>query len=166
MEKISATGAITEFFEVFRDAGPKRWRTVLAASLTTLLLFWALTHGSWRGPPPRPEVTYINSWPLTRTEKQRKAFVEANQKLIDDRAAELARNEEELRERYKAVGRASGMDVDQIERDAKAEAKAKSEAKAAADAKAKADATARVDANAKPAIRPSAAVKQAPVAQN
>ncbi len=135
MSTVSPTGAITEFIEVIRDAGPKRWRTMLLAAATTGLLFWMLTHDTWRGPPPRPKVTYINSWPLTRSDKQRHDFINANQKFNDVRAAEQARSEEELRQMYKAVGRASGMDVDRIEREAKADAAATA---AAAKAKAKA----------------------------
>ena len=134
MEKVSATGAITEFVEVFRDAGPKRWRTALAAAATTGLLFWMLTHDTWRGPPPRPTVIYINSWPLTRTAKQTHDFIEANQKFNDARAAEQAEADEKMRQMYKAVGRASGMDVDRIEREAKADAKAETAAKAKAPA--------------------------------
>ncbi|MEO7246904.1 MAG: hypothetical protein ABIW31_00490 [Novosphingobium sp.] len=127
---VSPTGAITEFIQVFREAGPKRWRTALAAAATTLLLFWMLTHDTWRVPPPHPKVNYINSWPLTRTAKQRQDFIKANQKWVDDRAAEQAKRDEEVRQMYKAVGRAAGMDVEQIERDAKNDAKAKTNASA------------------------------------
>lgn len=135
MNAVSPTGAITDFIEVFREAGPKRWRTMLLAAATTGLLFWMLTHDTWRGPPPRPKVTYINSWPLTRSDKQRHDFITANQKFNDVRAAEQARSEEELRQMYKAVGRASGMDVDRIEREAKADAAAaRARAKAATQA--------------------------------
>lgn len=130
MEKISATSAITEFIEVFRDAGPTRWRTMLASAAITGFLFWALTHESWRGPPPRPTITYINSWPLTRSTKQTRDFIMANQKFNDARAKEQAEADEKMRQMYKAVGRASGMDVDRIERDAKADAAAKAKASA------------------------------------
>ncbi len=148
MREVSPTGSITEFVEVFREAGPKRWRTALAAAATTGLLFWMLTHDTWRGPPPRPTVTYINSWPLTRTDKQRHAFIKANQKFIDERAAEQAQAEEELRQMYKAAGRASGMDVERIEREAKADAKP------------------GVKPGVAPKAKPPAAVPQAAVAQN
>lgn len=130
-KNVNPTGAIAEFREVFRDAGKSRWRVALAAAVTTAFLFWLLTHDSWRAPPPRPKIIYINSWPKSRTAEQTKKFVDANQKWKDDRAADEARSAEETRQIYKTLGRISGMDVDKIEADAKAEAEASAAAEEA-----------------------------------
>lgn len=77
--------------------------------------------------PGEPEITYIQSWPANRSAKE---IIESNiarQKVADEQ-------EERSREAYKALGRASGMDVDRIEREAnEARAKAAKE-KAAAEA--------------------------------
>ena len=128
-KNVNPVGAFSDLFGVVRDAGPNRWRIGLAAAATTLFLFWLLTHESWRAAPPRPKIIYINSWPASRTMKETRAFIEANQKWNDDRAAEQAKAEEETRQMYKALGRATGIDVDKIEREAKADAAAQARAK-------------------------------------
>ena len=77
--------------------------------------------------PPPPGVFYIESWPLSRSmeDVKRDAAI---------RGAKKRKMLEERREGYKALGRASGMDVDKIEREGKARKKAaeQAEAKAAA----------------------------------
>lgn len=68
-------------------------------------------------PPPR-EIIYIESWPATRSLEESKAAIAERQKLKD---AMRARE----KEAYKAFGRAVGMDVDKIDRDAQSEQEAK-----------------------------------------
>lgn len=79
--------------------------------------------------PGEPEITYIESWPADRSVKE---IIESNlarQKVKDEQEARA-------REAYKALGRAAGMDVDKIERDAnEAREKAAKEAAAAGAAK-------------------------------
>lgn len=80
--------------------------------------------------PPEPGVFYFESWPATRSleDVKRDAVI---------RHAEKRRILEERRQAYKALGRASGMDVERIEREAAAKKKAadrKAEAKVRADA--------------------------------
>ena len=75
--------------------------------------------------PGEPEVTYIESWPADRSLKE---IIESNlarQKVKDEQEARA-------REAYKALGRAAGMDVDKIEREAEAERAAKAKAAAGA----------------------------------
>jgi hypothetical protein len=71
--------------------------------------------------PPPPTVTYIESWPATRTIEESKA---ANAEYQKKKDAMLLRE----KEAYKAFGRAVGMDVDAIEREAEAERTAKAKA--------------------------------------
>ena len=83
---------------------------------------------------PLPEVTYINSWPEDRTEAETRAFIEANQKRKEQREELQRQYDEEGRKLWKTLGRASGMDVEQIEAKARADeaaAKAKVQANAA-----------------------------------
>ena len=86
--------------------------------------------------PPDPGVFYFESWPLTRS-------MEDIKRDAAIRGAEKRRILEERRQAYKALGRASGMDVEKIEREAAAKkiaderaasAKAKEDAKAASGA--------------------------------
>lgn len=77
--------------------------------------------------PGEPEVTYIESWPADRNLKE---IIESNlarQKVKDEQEARA-------REAYKALGRAAGMDVEKIEREADAERAAKAKAAAQAGA--------------------------------
>lgn len=122
--KVSAAGAIGDLRDVIRDAGQNRLRIGMAAAVITAILFWGLTRDTWRVPPPRPTIVYINSWPASRTMAETKKFIEENQKRNDQIAADQAKRDEEVRQAYKALGRATGMDVDAIEKKARADAAA------------------------------------------
>lgn len=118
-QHINPRGAISDFREVFRQAGKNRWRIAFASLAITAVLFWTLTKDSWRVPPPRPEITYINSWPLDRTAAETRKFIRKNQAIKDEQEALRKRTEEETKELYRQLGRISGMDVEKIEREAK-----------------------------------------------
>lgn len=64
--------------------------------------------------PPPPTVTYFESWPASRTIAESKAWIAERQKRKDEMRARE-------KEAYKAFGRAVGMDVERIEREAAAE---------------------------------------------
>ncbi|MFN3517296.1 MAG: hypothetical protein ACK4YM_09075 [Novosphingobium sp.] len=134
-QKINPAGAIADFRAVFRDAGVKRWPIAIVAASITVGIFSIMAAESWKKPRPLPEVTYINSWPLDRTEEETRAFIETNQKKKDEQQARIEAYEAEGRELWATLGRASGMDVDKIKREAEAERAA---AKAAEKAKAEA----------------------------
>jgi hypothetical protein len=59
-------------------------------------------------------VTYFESWPATRTIEESKAAIAEYQKRKDEMRARE-------KEAYKAFGRAVGMDVEKIEREAQLE---------------------------------------------
>lgn len=128
---VSPKGAVSDFVAVFRDAGPRRWRIALAAAACTGITFSMLTREEHRIPQRLPTITYINSWQEGRSDKEIIAGNIANQKLKEQEAAEAARDAQETRDLYKALGRASGMDVDAIERQAKADEAAEAAAKKA-----------------------------------
>ncbi len=119
MQHINPRGAIADFREVFRQAGKNRWRITIAAMAVTATLFWALTKDSWRIPPAKPQITYINSFPLDRTAEESKAFIDKNQKLKDKVEAREREIAEESKAMYRKLGEISGMDVKKIEREAK-----------------------------------------------
>jgi uncharacterized protein (UPF0335 family) len=125
----SPRGAIADIKTVYQQAGRNRWRIGVLAGVTTFGLFSVMVGQSWTKEREKPEVTYINSWPLDRTEAETKAFIEENQRLKEERAALEAKVEAETKEFWKALGRASGMDVEAIEAKAEAERKAAEAAK-------------------------------------
>ena len=136
LTNIRPGGAIADFRSVYRDAGPNRWRYVLLAALCTVGTFGIMVvTQNWKGERRLPEVTYINSWPADRTEAETKAFILANQKKKEADAARQAAYAKDAQDMYMTLGRASGMDVDAIKKQADAD-KAAEQAKADAAGKA------------------------------
>ncbi len=131
---INPTGAIADFRTVFEQAGRNRWRFAFLAALTTLGIFSIMMQESWKKPRPKAEITYITSWRADRSDAEITASNIANQKRKEARAAEQAKREEAVRNIYKTIGRASGMDVAAIELQAQADRAAEAAAKTKADA--------------------------------
>lgn len=128
---VNPRGAIADLRTVYREAGANRWRFALAAGVVTLGIFSVMWQEGMRGPPRRPSITYITSWPAGRSDAEIIASNIANQKRNDALAAEQAKRDEEVRAIYKKLGRMSGMDVEAIERKAAAERAAEEQARAA-----------------------------------
>lgn len=127
--RIDPRGAVADFRIVFQQAGRNRWRFAIAAAAVTLSIFSVIWQEEARGLPPAPKVTIITSWTADRTDAEIVASNIANQRRKERLAAEQAARDEEVRQMYKALGRASGMDVDAIERKAQAERAAQEAAK-------------------------------------
>ena len=127
---INPVGAIADFRTVYQQAGRNRWRFAFLAGLTTLGIFSIMNQESWKKPRVKAEITYITSWRADRSDAEIIASNIANQKRKDARAAEQAKREEAVRNIYKKIGRASGMDVDAIERKAQADSAAEAASKA------------------------------------
>jgi hypothetical protein len=128
---VSPTGAVADFIAVWRSAGNKRWRYLLASGVATMMLFWLIVREEHRAPARLPGITYINSWRADRSDAEIKASNQLFQSIREDKAREQAQAEEETKAMYRALGRISGMDVDKIEREAAAERAAEAKAKAA-----------------------------------
>lgn len=120
-KNINPTGAIADFIAVWRSAGRMRWRFALLAIVVSGTLFSLITREEERIEPRPPEVIYITSWRADRGEAEILASNAANQRRQKQLAAEQARRDELVKNIYKEIGRASGMDVDAIERQAKAD---------------------------------------------
>ena len=93
-----------------------------AALATTLGVFYVIVQESWQGPPPRPKVTWINSWTADRSDAEIEREIVANQKLQDQLAREQAAREEKVKAIYRTLGQVSGLDTAAIERQAAQEA--------------------------------------------
>jgi hypothetical protein len=101
------------------------WLFLAACVPTAIIMYTFYLDTLEKAKPPPRQIIYIESWPATRTIEESKAFIAERQKLKDQM---IARE----KEAYKAFGRAVGMDVDRIEREARAEQAAKQAQKAAA----------------------------------
>lgn len=125
----SPRGAIADLRTVYEQAGKNRGRIALLSALMTFGVFSVMVGQSWTKERALPEITYINSWPENRTAAETKAFIEENQRRKEERAVLQARADAEAKAFWKALGRASGMDVQAIEAKAEAERKAAEAAK-------------------------------------
>ncbi len=125
---VRPTGMVRDFVEVWKQAGTNRWRIAAASGICTFSIFAMMWQQEAKGPHPPPDVTYITSWHADRSDEEIMASNIANQKIKEERAAERARRDEQVREIYKTLGRYSGMDVEKIAREADAERAAEEQA--------------------------------------
>lgn len=122
---VSLRNAGSDLIGFLRTSGTHSpWLFLAACVPTAIIMYTFYLDGLDKAKPPPPTVTYFESWPATRTIEESKAAIAARQKRKD---ALLARE----REAYKAFGRAVGMDVEKIEREAKLEQAAKKAAETA-----------------------------------
>lgn len=116
---VSLRGAGTDLLGFLRTPGQHSpWLLLAACVPTTIIVYTFYLDAMEKAKPPPPTVTYFESWPATRTIEQSKAAIAERQKLKDA----MLRREKDA---YKAFGRAVGMDVERIEREAEAERAAK-----------------------------------------
>lgn len=128
--RFNPAGGIADFWNEIRRPTPYRWPILIVSILPAALMIWWGVNSTQYGEPERPMIEYITTLDPARSEAEIQAEIRANQEIKDLRAAEEARIAQEKRAIYKELGRAAGMDVEKIEREAEAERAAE---KAAAD---------------------------------
>ncbi|MBL0923869.1 MAG: hypothetical protein IBJ12_05295 [Sphingomonadaceae bacterium] len=112
---VSLRSAGTDLLGFLRTSGSHSpWLFLAACVPTAIIIYTFYLDTLEKAKPPPREIIYVESWPLTRSLEESKAFIAERQKLKDQM---IARE----KEAYKAFGRAVGMDVDRIEREAEAE---------------------------------------------
>lgn len=112
---------VADFWNEFRKPNPYRW-PMLAMSVVPILviIYWAASEEAYKN-PERPQITYISSFDPDRSDAEIAASNEANQELKELRKAEAERLATQKREAYKALGAATGIDVEAMEAKAEAE---------------------------------------------
>jgi hypothetical protein len=90
------------------------WLFLAACVPTAIIIYTFYLDALEKATPPPREIIYFESWPASRSIEESKAAIAERQKIKDKM---IARE----KEAYKAFGRAVGMDVDRIEREARAE---------------------------------------------
>lgn len=120
-QRYNPTTGMADFWAYFRRPQPYRW-PILAASTVPIIitLIWANSEAVLV-PPERPKVMYISTLEPGRSDADIRASNLANQAEQDARQAEREAIEARKRELYRALGAASGMDVEAMERQAAAE---------------------------------------------
>jgi len=121
---VSFRNARTDLIGFLRNTGKHSpWLFLAACMPTAIIIYTFYIDALVKGTPPPREIIYVESWPANRTLAETKAAIAERQQRKD----EMRVREKEA---YKAFGRAVGMDVDEIEREAQLEQAAKKAAEA------------------------------------
>lgn len=128
---VSPVRAVKDLWQILGAPSEFRLRSLALAVLVTLGIFSVMWQQGGRGLPRPPEVIYFESWRADRTDAEIMAGnIEATKKARAEAAAEQARAED-VRKMYKAVGAATGLDTEAMDRQAKAERAAQARAEEA-----------------------------------
>lgn len=116
LRRISPRGAIMDLLHVWRAPNPHRWQVLGVSVAATFAMMVVFLPDSQRVPPAKPKVTWITTFAPGRSDAEIVASNEANQRVQDERRAEAAAREERRKEAFRALGRATGLDVNELER--------------------------------------------------
>lgn len=115
--QISPRRAVLDFAAEWRQPTPRRWQIMgVSIAATTGLMIFFLPENQRIEPRP-PQVTWITSFAPDRTEEEIVASNIANQQRQDELRAMEQEREEFRRDFYRSLGRATGLDVDAMERE-------------------------------------------------
>jgi len=134
--------AFRDFRGVWMQENPYRWRIALVSLVATIAVFSVMFQEEQRVIPRPPEVTWITTFEPGRTDEEIMASNIENQKINDRLRAEQEARDARVRDMYEAIGRASGIDVDE----AKQQGEAERAAQAAAEEEARQKALAEIEA--------------------
>jgi hypothetical protein len=119
--KVSLGGAISDFASQWKG-NPYRWRVLGISVAATVALFLVFIPETEYAPPVRFEVDYVSTFADgERSDAEILQSNCANQALQDERDALMEERLQVRREAAAAIGRATGLDVDEMEAEADAE---------------------------------------------
>lgn len=128
---VSPVRAIKDLWQILGAPTEYRWRGLAFAVLATGGIFSVMWQQGGRGLPRPPEVIYFESWRADRSDAEIIAGnIEATKKARAEAAEEQARAED-IRQMYKTVGAATGLDTEAMDRQASAEREAQARAEEA-----------------------------------
>lgn len=113
--RISPKRAVLDFSEQWRQPTPHRWQILGVAMAMTFAIFMLFLPDTERAPPKRPEITWITTYPSDQTDEEIIASNIEAQKRYDERKAREEELAERKKEAYRALGRATFVDVDDPE---------------------------------------------------
>jgi hypothetical protein len=127
-----AASALGDLLAYWRQPTPYRWQILGVSVGLTFTLMVLFIPESQRVEPRPPDVTLISTFEAGRSDAEIMASNIENQKRQDELQARREAAAERKREAYKALGRASGFDVEAMERQIERERAAEAAAAAAA----------------------------------
>ena len=114
-DRFSPRGGFEDFLAYWRQPTPYRWQILGLSVGLTFTLMVLFVPESQRVEPRPPDVTYISTFAPDRTDAEIAATNVENQQRQDELRAEREAREERVREAYRQLGRATGLDVDAME---------------------------------------------------
>ncbi|MBX7495138.1 hypothetical protein K3172_04615 [Qipengyuania sp. 6B39] len=109
---------VTDLWDYLREPRPFRWTLLLVSVMIPVAGVLALTQESYLRPPDPPKVVFISTFAEGRTDAEIRQSNLENQRRKDEREAELEALRKQKVEAYKTLGRATGLDVDEMARKA------------------------------------------------
>ena len=131
VSRFNPAGGIRDFWTEFRKPNPYRWPILLVSAVPMLLTVWWAIGERVVMPPERPEVTFISTFPEGRSDEEIRASNLENQRYNDRIRALQAERDAEVRDMYRELGRATGLDVDAMEAEIEADRRAEEAAREA-----------------------------------
>lgn len=114
--QISPRGAVSDLVHQWKQPTPHRWQILGVSVAATFALITLFVPESQRVPPAEPEITWITTFAPNRTDEEIIQSNIENQKKQDYIRARKAEAEERRKDAFRAIGRATGLDVDALEK--------------------------------------------------
>jgi hypothetical protein len=108
---VSPLRAVKDLWQVLGAPSEFRVRSLLLAAAITGGVFYVMVQQSWRDLPRPPTVIYFESWRADRSDAEIIAGNIAATKRARAEAAEEEASAERVRQMYKAIGAATGVDT-------------------------------------------------------
>ena len=115
-QRFNPTGALSDLVGYWKQPTPYRWQILALSVAMTFTGMVFLIPESERQPPKHPTVTYISTFEEGRTDAEIEASNIANQQRQDELQAQRDAAEERRKDRVRALARATGIDVEAMER--------------------------------------------------
>ncbi|QPC98193.1 hypothetical protein [Qipengyuania soli] len=119
VSRFNVKSGASDLWEYIREPRPYRWTFLFMSFALTFGLLWSFMQESVFVPPDKPRVVFISTFAEGRSDEEIRRTNLENQKRKEAREAELAKLREKKVDAYKALGRATGVDVDSMAAQAK-----------------------------------------------
>lgn len=133
LHQVSPRRAVLDLWKILGSPSEFKWRGLLFATLITGSMLWVMVHQGGRALPLPPKVIYFNSWRADRSDAEIIAGNIAAARAAREEAAAAEARAEDMRQMYRAVGKASGLDADKTYEQGKIDRANAARARAAAD---------------------------------
>jgi hypothetical protein len=130
---VSPLRAVKDLWQLLGAPTEYRTRSLLMAASITGGIFYLMVQQEGRGLPRPPTVIFFESWRADRSDKDIIAGNIAATKQARAEAVDEEARAEDVRQMYKAVGAATGLDTKTMYEQGKAEREAEARAQAARD---------------------------------